>query len=74
VVDDRADACCSFASSRSIAGFPNRSKTPLERRRDRVYRKRLQIDWVAVLINTTLFLALVMFLAVVGSVAWRMLF
>jgi hypothetical protein len=39
-----------------------------------VYRKRLQIDWVAVLINTTLFIALMMFLTVVGSVAWRMLF
>jgi hypothetical protein len=35
-----------------------------------VSRKRLHIDWVAVLINTTLFIAAVMFLAVVGVIVW----
>jgi hypothetical protein len=38
--------------------------------RDRVSRKRLQIDWVAVLINSTLLISAVMFVAAVGTVVW----
>jgi hypothetical protein len=40
------------------------------RGRDRVSRKRLQIDWVAVLINTTLLIAAMMFVAVAGMMIW----
>jgi hypothetical protein len=35
-----------------------------------VSRKRLQIDWAAVLINSTLLIAAMMFVAVVGMMIW----
>jgi hypothetical protein len=35
-----------------------------------VSRKRLQIDWVAVLVNGTLVIASVMFIAAVGTAVW----
>jgi hypothetical protein len=35
-----------------------------------VSRKRLQIDWVAVLINCTLFIAVVMFVVAASTMVW----
>ena len=37
-----------------------------------VSRKRLEVDWVAVLVNTTLLIAAMMFLVVVGAMAWTL--